>query len=195
MGYWMPSDQEIINAVLAGDNAQFAALVERYQQRLLGLLWHACGNRQLAEDLCQETFFRAFRKLKLFSGKSQFYTWLARIASNLLCSYHRKRRLENQLQREGFESTADSLGDDHAPGSDMELGETQELVRRAIAMLDENRRIVLLLRDFEDMDYDSIAQTLDLPVGTVRSRLHRARLELKELLQGRPAQLGTQENP
>jgi RNA polymerase sigma-70 factor (ECF subfamily) len=77
----------------------------------------------------------------------------------------------------------------------VELSETQELVRRAIAMLDENRRIVLLLRDFEDMDYDSIAQILDLPAGTVRSRLHRARLELKELLQGRPAQLGTQENP
>lgn len=191
----MPSDQEIINAVLAGDKAQFAVLVDRYQRRLLGLLWHACGNRQLAEDLCQETFFRAFRKLKLFSGQSQFYTWLARIASNLLCSYHRKKRLENRLQREGFEATADSLGAEHAPSEDVELSETQELVRQAINMLDENRRIVLLLRDFEEMDYESIAQILDLPLGTVRSRLHRARLELKELLQGRSAQLGTLENP
>jgi RNA polymerase sigma-70 factor (ECF subfamily) len=191
----MPSDQEIINAVLAGDKAQFAVLVDRYQRRLLGLLWHACGNRQLAEDLCQETFFRAFRKLKLFSGQSLFYTWLARIASNLSCSYHRKKRLENRLQREGFEATADSLGAAHAPSEDVELSETQELVRQAINMLDENRRIVLLLRDFEEMDYESIAQILDLPLGTVRSRLHRARLELKELLQGRSAQLGTLENP
>lgn len=189
----MSSDQEIIDAVLAGDEARFSELFERYQRRLFGLLWHACGDRQLAEDLGQETFFRAFRKLNLYSGQAQFYTWLARIAMNLLCSYRRKKRIESETDREGFEMAMDSVGDFQSPGSNAELSETQHCVRQAIAMLDEERRMVLVLRDFEDMDYESIARVLDLPIGTVRSRLHRARLELKSLFQSKAAQLGIAE--
>ncbi len=189
----MSSDQEIIDAVLAGDAARFDELFDRYHRRLFGLLWHACGDRELAEDLGQEAFLRAFRKLHLYSGQAQFYTWLARVAMNLLSSFRRKRRIENEVDREGFEMVMDSVGDFQSPDSQAQLSETQTYVRQAIAMLDEERRVVLVLRDFEDMDYDSIAKILDIPIGTVRSRLHRARVELKSLFQSKATQLGIAE--
>lgn len=191
----LSEDQQAIEQVLAGDSAAYAAIVERYQRRLLGLLLHACGEVELAEDIAQEAFVRAYQKLSLFSGESQFYTWLARIAMNLLFSDRRRKRLENQLSREGFDVALE--GDDFSnrtggmrPEQLLELDETQRCVRQAIDRLDEERRIVVLLRDFDGLDYDSIAQTLNIPVGTVRSRLHRARLELRAILQQKAVQLG-----
>ncbi|MBX3422389.1 MAG: sigma-70 family RNA polymerase sigma factor [Pirellulaceae bacterium] len=191
----MPSDQEIIDAVLAGDADQFDELVSRYQRRLLGLLWHACGDRELAEDIGQEAFFRAYRKLGLFAGQCQFFTWLSRIGLNLMFSYRRHRRVESQLGRVGYDAVIDRLGTDGASSEAIELSETQTVVRQALELLDEQRRVILLLRDFEDMDYDTISQILKIPIGTVRSRLHRARMELKQILQQRSAQLGISEDP
>ena len=181
---------DTFDETLAGNSAAYAELVERYERRLLGLLWHACGNRELAEDIAQETFARAYRKLDLFSGESQFYTWLARIGMNLLASDRRKKRFENQVAREGFDVALDSVGGDERPDELAAMNETQRCVRQAIAMLDEERRSVLLLRDFDGMDYDAIAEALEIPIGTVRSRLHRARLELKTILQQKAVQLG-----
>jgi RNA polymerase sigma-70 factor, ECF subfamily len=186
----LSDDQATIQRVLDGDLAAYTELVERYQRRLLGLLYHACGNQVEAEDLAQETFTRAYRKLKLYSGQSQFYTWLCRVAMNLLVSQKRRKRIENQMAREGMELAMDSAGVSSSVDADMERHETCQQVRQAISMLDAERRTVILLRDFDGMDYDAIAQTLDIPVGTVRSRLHRARLELKSILEKKMGQLG-----
>ncbi|MCA9130329.1 MAG: sigma-70 family RNA polymerase sigma factor [Planctomycetales bacterium] len=186
----LSEDIQSIKRVLAGDAAAFADLVGRYERRLQGLLLHACGSRELAEDISQEAFARAYRKLNLFSGDSQFYTWLARIALNLLASDRRRKRLENQLGREGLEVAIDSFGNAASQVDSLDQSETRECVQHAIAQLDEDRRMVLLLRDFDGMDYDAIAETLDIPIGTVRSRLHRARLDLRSLLKHRAVQLG-----
>ena len=190
----MSSDLEIIDAVLAGDAASFGTLVARYQKRLLGLLWHATDNRELAEDIAQETFFRAYRKLNLYGRQAHFYTWLARIGLNLLSSYYRKNRVENLLDRVGYEAAVDSVGVHQAPGEPMEQQETQRYVQAALAKLDQPHRQVLLLRDFQDLDYENIAAILGIPIGTVRSRLHRARSELKHLLRDGASQLGLQED-
>lgn len=183
-------DLGVIARVLDGDSAAFEELVGKYERRLLGLLLHACGDRTLAEDMAQEAFARAYRKLNLFAGQAQFYTWLAKIAMNLLASSQRKKRIENQVNREGFEVAMDSVGGDAQPEQQLEQTEMQRSVRAAIAMLDEERRAVLLLRDFDGLDYEAIAETLEIPVGTVRSRLHRARLELKTILQQKASELG-----
>jgi len=186
----LSDDRAAIDRVLDGDSAAFAELVERYQLRLLGLLAHACGSHHEAEDMAQETFARAYRKLHLFSGQSQFYTWLCRVAMNLLVSQRRRKRVESQLPREGFDVALDSIGSTDDAEEALELSEMQTQVRQAIAMLDIERRTVVLLRDFDGMDYEAIAETLDIPVGTVRSRLHRARLELKSILEQRIGNLG-----
>lgn len=186
----LTEDQKTIDQVLAGDSAAYGVLVDKYQSRLLGLLYHSTGDRNLAEDIAQEAFARAYRKLDLFAGNSQFYTWLAKIAMNLLVSSRRKKRIENQIQREGFEVALDAVGSDSQPDQQLSLSETQKTVHNAIALLDDERKTVLLMRDFDGMDYEAIAQTLDIPVGTVRSRLHRARTELKSILQQKAVELG-----
>ncbi len=188
-------DQQSIEQVLKGDSSAFGTIVERHQRRLLGLLVHACGDCELAEDIAQEAFARAYQKLDMFSGESQFYTWLARIAMNLLFSDRRRKRLENQVSRAALDVALDSDGfanrrGDAPPDQQMELDETQQCVRQAIAMLDDERRAVVVLRDFDGLDYEAIAETLGIPVGTVRSRLHRARLELRSILQHKADELG-----
>ncbi|MFK7737889.1 MAG: RNA polymerase sigma factor [Pirellulaceae bacterium] len=183
-------DKEAIERVLAGDADAFSGLVERYGDRLIGLLMHACGNRELAEEIAQETLARAYRKLNLFSGESQFYTWLARIGMNLMASDRRRKRIENQVEREGIDVAMDSTESGQRPDEAVELTETQERVRQGIAMLDLERRQVLLMRDFDGLEYGAIAEALDIPVGTVRSRLHRARLELKSILKQTAVELG-----
>lgn len=191
----LSEDLQTIEQVLQGNTAAFAQIVDRYQRRLLGLLQHTCGDAELAEDIAQEAFARAFQKLSLFSGESQFYTWLARIAMNLLFSDRRRKRLENQLAREGFEVAMDADGFANrdgmtTPDEQLELNETQRCVRQALEMLDEERRVVVIMRDFDGMDYEAIAVALEVPIGTVRSRLHRARLELRLILQSKAVQLG-----
>lgn len=183
-------DQHAIDQVLDGDSAAYAVLVERYQRRLLGLLWHVAGDQGLAEDIAQEAFTRAYQKLSSFSGESQFYTWLARIAMNLLISNRRRRRIETDGPGETIETVLDRVGESNPPDRQLELNEMQRCVRSAIAMLDTERRAVLILRDFDGMDYEAIAEALQIPVGTVRSRLHRARLELKSILQTKAIELG-----
>ncbi|MEO8269677.1 MAG: sigma-70 family RNA polymerase sigma factor [Aureliella sp.] len=191
----LSEDKQSIERVLSGDSSAFGAIVTRHQRRLLGLLVHACGDCELAEDIAQEAFARAYQKLDMFTGESQFYTWLARIAMNLLFSDRRRKRLENQVSRAALDVALDNDGftnrrADAAPDRQMELDETQQCVRQAIAMLEEERRAVVILRDFDGLDYESIAETLGIPVGTVRSRLHRARLELRSILQQKAVQLG-----
>jgi RNA polymerase sigma-70 factor, ECF subfamily len=186
----LSEDQQTIAQILNGDSTAFGSIVDRYQRRLLGLLLHSCGDPELAEDIAQEAFARAYQKLEMFSGESQFYTWLARIAMNLLFSDRRKKRIENQLSREGLGNAVDVAGLDRRPDELMEWNETQRCIHQALQLLDEERRMVILLRDFDSMDYDTIAQTLGVPIGTVRSRLHRARLELKAILRQKSVQLG-----
>ncbi len=191
----LSEDQSAIDRVLKGDSSAYAELVERHQRRLLGLLAHACGNMHEAEDLAQEAFARAFHKLELYSGQSQFYTWLCRVAMNLLVSQRRRKRIENQLPREGFEAALDARGLMGQAEEELERDEVRSQVQQAIAMLDDERRAVVLLRDFDGMDYQAIAETLEIPVGTVRSRLHRARLELKSILEQRVGHLGALTQP
>jgi RNA polymerase sigma-70 factor (ECF subfamily) len=190
----MPSDQQLIDAVRAGDESKFSGLLERYQSRLVGLLWHLCGNRELAEDLSQETFLRAYRKLELYSGQAEFYAWLAKIAVNLLASFRRKKSLESTAARQGYEIALELQAARVPPESALETDETVQAVRKAISMLDEERRSVLLLRDFEDLDYESVASILNIPIGTVRSRLHRARLEVKQHLDSIAPHLGSSDH-
>ena len=172
-------DDELIEATRRGDSAAFGILVRKYQDRLLTALFQVSGSRDEAEDVVQEAFVTAYLKLGLFAGGSSFYTWLYRIAFNTAISRRRKRRGETSV-----EHTRDLTGreplDDHEAAEDRLLRQERAgQVQRALAQLPTEFRTVLVLREMEGCDYDTIAQILELPVGTVRSRLHRARLQLK----------------
>ena len=176
------NDDRLIEETLAGQSAAFGRLVTKYQDRLYNTLVHVTRNAEDARDLVQDAFVQAFVKLDTFKQASAFYTWLYRIAFNLAASKHRRNRpmasVEHVRQTSGREPVDEGLG----PDVKLEQEERCRQVREAIAGLGEPYRSVLVLREIDGCCYEMIAKILGLPIGTVRSRLHRARLQLKEEL-------------
>jgi RNA polymerase sigma-70 factor (ECF subfamily) len=168
----------------------FGLLVAKYQDRIYNLILRLCGNASDAEELAQETFLKALEKIAQFRGNSLFYTWLFRIAANLAISFRRRgARVKFHSLAAGDDGDGQTglearLADAREPSPQHAVAsaETASAVLRALEELDEEARLVVVLRDVEDMDYSQIAEVLELPVGTVKSRLHRARCLLKEKL-------------
>jgi RNA polymerase sigma-70 factor (ECF subfamily) len=185
-------DATLVDRSRKGDMQAFASLVAKYQERVLNVVYRLCGRWAEAEELAQETFLKAMQSLGQFRGNSGFYTWLFRIAVNLAVSNRRRagrvgfRSLS--VGEEGESSLADTLTSglaekrEASPSAAASAAERKERVHRALDELDEEFRTVVVLRDIEEMDYGQIAQVLDLPSGTVKSRLHRARCLLREKL-------------
>lgn len=176
-----PSDFDLVEQTLSGDAEAFGLLVRRHQDRLYHGLVHLCGSSEDALDVAQDAFVQAYTKLSAFRGHSAFYTWLYRIAFNLSMTRRRRARPQTSLdarRAEGFEAV-DAQAD---PTLGLVQQDRAAQVNAALASLSEEHRQVLVLREIEECDYETIAGLLDVPLGTVRSRLHRARLELKERL-------------
>ncbi|MBX3438946.1 MAG: sigma-70 family RNA polymerase sigma factor [Planctomycetaceae bacterium] len=179
------SDQELIDQCLAGQTDAFGELVTRYESRLYGTLVHILGSVQEARDATQEAFVLAFRKLKTFRQESAFYSWLFRIAYNAAVSQHRRRQpptasVDVLREQSGSEPVDDRPESD--PAYALHLSERQALVSKALDELGEEFRTVIILREMEGLSYEEIAELVACPVGTVRSRIHRARSELREKL-------------
>jgi RNA polymerase sigma-70 factor, ECF subfamily len=174
----LSDDAPLIAATLAGDNAAYGRLVGLYQDRLYNSLLRVVGDD--ADDIVQDAFVQAYLKLSSFRGNSAFYTWLYRIAFNLAMSHSRRDRKTASLDglKDGWGSEP---ADKHpAPDAGMERQEDVDLVHNALAELTTEYRTILVLREIDGCRYDEIAEILDLPVGTVRSRLFRARLALRD---------------
>jgi RNA polymerase sigma-70 factor (ECF subfamily) len=179
------SDQELIAATLARETAAFGELVQRYQNRLYGALVHMLGSTEDARDVAQEAFVLAFQKLTTFRGDAQFYSWLFRIAMNAAVNFRRKNRslglsIDASKERTGSEPL--DLNRDARPEQPLELAERQRIVRDALAQMTEEFRDALVLADMEELSYEEISQVLQIPIGTVRSRIHRGRAELRDKL-------------
>ncbi len=182
-GAAVSDDAQLIDETLAGDRTAFGQLVQKYQGRLFNTLLHVVGSREEAEDVCQEAFVQAFVKLETFGGRSAFYTWLYRIAFNVSISRRRRQHAEVSMDQHR-ERTGDEPQDaGEGPGDQLLRAEQVRQVRDAIDTLSEEYRAILVLREMEGCCYETIAEILELPIGTVRSRLHRARLQLREQLQ------------
>jgi RNA polymerase sigma-70 factor, ECF subfamily len=182
-------DQSLVQACRAGQTEAFGSLVARYQGRLYPTVMRLIGSAEDAEDVLQDTFVRAFEKLDQFHGDSSFYTWIYRIAVNLALSGYRRRRvrtvLRPKLDRRAFSGR--DLPDESAdadPSMPLERAEREKIVEAALNKLGPEHRAVVVLKDFDGHRYEEISAILNIPVGTVRSRLHRARCELRERLRG-----------
>jgi RNA polymerase sigma-70 factor (ECF subfamily) len=175
------ADTELVANALDGDRAAFGELVRRHQDRLYHSVFHFCGAAEEAQDVVQDALVQAFLKLHMFRRDSAFYTWLYRIAMNLLIS--QKRRVRVTVSLDGFgQGRHDPIDGRARPSAALERQDRVTQVRAALLALSDEHRQVLVLREIEGWPYDTIADLLDLPIGTVRSRLHRARLELRDLL-------------
>ena len=174
----------LIDCIVSGQPAKFEILVGKYQQRIYATLVGMLGNRHDAEDVTQETFLTAFRKLDQFERRSSFYTWLHRIAFNAAIDLQRrKKRTKNHFVAGDAREIAEPA--DHqadSPATIVIASETVNQVQLALGRLDSERRNIIVLRDLQGLDYVEIASMFNIPVGTVRSRLHRARIELREIM-------------
>jgi len=176
----LSDDIRLIEATLRGESSAFGDLVRKYQDRLYNTLVHVTGSHEDASDLAQEAFVQAFVKLDTFRRSSAFYTWLYRIAMNRTASYYRRKKPTTSLDRARAQGGREPIEPNPGPHEQLEQEERRGQVRRALARLSEEHRTVLVLREIEGCDYETIAGMLEVPVGTVRSRLYRARMQMHE---------------
>jgi RNA polymerase sigma-70 factor, ECF subfamily len=177
----LADDAALLARLRAGDGRAFEELVTGYQHRLFGVALRMLGSRAEAEEIAQETFLRAHRALGEFRGEARLGTWLYAIASRLCLN----RLAAGPRRHERSDEMA--LLQQPAEGADaaaaLERTELQAALHEAVAALPEERRIVVILRDLEGLAYEEIAEVLGLPLNTVRTRLHRARIDLKAKLE------------
>jgi RNA polymerase sigma-70 factor (ECF subfamily) len=179
-------DQRLIADCLQGRPAAFGELVQRYQDRLFNTVYRLLDNTEDAHDVVQEAFIHAYQSLNTFKGDSLFFTWLYRIAVNTAISWKRKQRMVLRLQLDrddGASMEPQDLSEGHEPGRALEQAEQERHVQTALNFLSPEHRTVLILKDMEGQKYEAMAEILQVPIGTIRSRLHRARLELREVLE------------
>jgi RNA polymerase sigma-70 factor (ECF subfamily) len=181
----MPDDQTLITECLQGRAEAYGELVSRYQDRLYNTLLRFLGNAEDARDVLQEALLNAFLALENFKGESQLYTWLYRIAMNTALTHQRKTRLAfaRKAQRGSASEEPADRSVDSQPEANMVREEEGRRVQNALARLSPEHRLVLILKDMDGQKYEDMAVALNVPIGTIRSRLHRARLELRELLE------------
>jgi len=184
-------DAELLERCRKGRVEAFGAIVKKYQDRIFNAILRICGNRDDAEELTQETFVKALENLNSFRQASQFYTWLFRIAMNLTIT-KRRRATRMHFSRLDSERTdgdqtyrlGEIIADQHQknPHENAVKADINRRVQEALMKIDEQFRIVVVLCDIEQMGYEEISRVLNVPVGTVKSRLHRARNLLKNEL-------------
>jgi RNA polymerase sigma-70 factor (ECF subfamily) len=179
-------DQALVERCQRGDLAAFEPLVEKYRERVWRLAYNYLRDREDAQDVAQEAFVRAWQALPTFRGQSAFYTWLFRIAMNLAADRARQRSARTRAfgtERVPEEEWDRAMPDPAAaPDDTAERAEQRDRIRRALETLPERHRTIIMLSDLEGMSYREIAEVLDIPMGTVMSRLHNARKRLRVVL-------------
>ncbi|MBC7990129.1 MAG: RNA polymerase sigma factor RpoE [Luteimonas sp.] len=188
-------DQELVRRVQRGDSAAFDLLVRKYQHRIAALIGRYISDWSECQDVAQETFIRAYRAIGNFRGDAQFYTWLHRIAVNTAKNHlvaHNRRPPTEDIDvgdAEQFESGM-RLRDNDTPERELMRQQLEQTVMRAVEALPEELRVAITLREVEGLSYEEIAAKMDCPIGTVRSRIFRAReaidTELQPLMDNQP---------
>jgi RNA polymerase sigma-70 factor (ECF subfamily) len=185
------SDQDIVALARAGEETAYRELIRRYERPLFSLLYRMVRDRELAEDLAQETFVKALNAIESYRPEYKFSSWIFKIANNAAIDHLRRRELDT-LSLEGsphaetpeaVEATALQIGDrQESPLDEVEARELGGQIEQAIARLRPEYRSCILLRHVEGRAYEEIAEILNLPLGTVKTYIHRARNELRQAL-------------
>lgn len=173
-------DQELVERVQSGDKSAFDVLVGKYQHKIVSLITRYVSDHAEAMDVAQEAFIKAYRAIGRFRGDSAFYTWLYRIAINtaknhLVAQSRRPPQTDVDAQDAEQFQVNSRLKEQDSPEHNALRAEIEQTIHQAIADLPEDLRVAITLREFDGMSYEDIAKTMDCPIGTVRSRIFRAR--------------------
>jgi RNA polymerase sigma-70 factor (ECF subfamily) len=174
------ADRLLVERVQAGDKHAFDLLVKQYQHKIIGLIGRYVYDQHEALDVAQEVFIKAYRALPGFRGDSAFYTWLYRIAINtaknhLVARNRRPPDVDLDLDDAQYLGAENGLRDLETPENALYRDELERVIKQTLDHLPEDLRVALTLREFEGMSYEDIANVMECPVGTVRSRIFRAR--------------------
>lgn len=180
-------DEELVARVQRGDKKAFDMLVIKYQHKIIQLVNRYIKDPSEAQDVAQEAFIKAYRALDSFRGDAAFYTWLYRIAINTAKNYlqarsRRNTNFEVDIQDAEKVENAPQLQDLESPDNYLANEQIIETIKQAISLLPEEMRTAIMLREFEGMSYEEIAEAMNCPIGTVRSRIFRAREAIDEKL-------------
>lgn len=177
-------DAYLVRCAQRGDTSAFGQLVTKYQDRIFNTCYRMCHDHAEALDLVQAAFVKAYESLARFEGKSTFYTWMFRIAVNVVISSRRRRRTLASLDQPGRGETGrqDVAAAEERVDAESLRGELRERLEAALERLPDEFRVVVILKDIEDLEYAEIAEVIGAPIGTVKSRLHRGRSMLREWL-------------
>ena len=186
----MKEDRELIARARKGDEAAYRVLLEQYQRTVFNICLRMVRNREEAEDLAQEAFMKVFSMLDRYNPSFAFSSWLFKITSNLCIDKIRKRRIntlpmDQPVQSENGEYARQYQAPDDDPERLLVKSEKMKQLSDAIDSLPPHYRVMIVLRHQEDLSYEEIAETLDVPLGTVKARIHRAREMLKSRLAGK----------
>jgi RNA polymerase sigma-70 factor (ECF subfamily) len=186
------AERLLIDRLIERDEQAFSEIVRLYGDKVFSLIYRMLGNRQEAEDVAQDVFITVFKTIESFRGEAKFSTWLLRIAAN-----HAKNRIKHLARRPTEGADPDDVSQLRAlpdrpqppvqariegPDAMLEAAQTERLMQESIANLPEDQRLLVVLRDVEEMSYQEIEEITGLPEGTIKSRLHRARMAIKEWL-------------
>jgi RNA polymerase sigma-70 factor (ECF subfamily) len=182
-------DIQLVARARAGDERAFRTLLEKYERAVFSICLRMVRNREEATDLAQESFIKTFGSLDRYNPEYAFSSWLFKITSNLCIDHLRKRRIttfamDDPVESEKGEFTRQYVAPDPPPDETFSRNEKMQKLEKGIAALPEHYRIMLVLRHQEDLSYEEIAESLAIPLGTVKARIHRAREMLKTILEG-----------
>ncbi len=186
-----PFERRLVRRLKAGDARAFEELVRTYQTRIYGLVYRMLGDRHEAEDVAQEVFLSVHRSIGRYRGEGRFQTWLFRIAANACRTRLRRRAARGDLRSEPLDGVLEGhdaaaappvAGEVHGPEAAAAGRRLEAAIQRELSALDEDQRLLIVLRDVQGLSYQEILEITGLAEGTLKSRLHRARLALKERL-------------
>ena len=177
------TEQELVRAAAGGDTEAFARLVRTYENKIYSLAFRMCGSADDASDIAQEAFLAAWRGLPSFRGDSGFATWLYRLTSNVAIDYlRRQKKQRGNMSLDDEELGLDAVDTGPGPQDAAERTEVRSVVAAGLQELSEGHRQVLVLREIQGLSYEEIADVLEVDLGTVKSRISRARSALRKIL-------------
>ena len=176
------SDEQLMSLFQGGDENAYIELVNRYKDKLINFIFNYLGDLESSEDVVQETMIKLYQKKHYYKEIAKFSTWLYTIAKNLANTELRKRKQRKTTLLSQFskdDKTYDLPSNDPEPGQEIQTDIVNKIIRNAVDQLSEKFKIVIVLRDIQGLSYEDISEIINVPIGTVKSRINRARLQLQ----------------